>query len=73
MLDFWPNPAWKYIRSKVMMFMPGRPKACSAQLLPTPDVLSGLVVSTTQSIKFGGYGEYICQNNSLVGLLEIVF
>ena len=67
-IDFWPNPGWKYVQSKVMQFMPGLPLACSARLLPTPDDASGLEILTKNSVPFGGYGEYICKNRSLVRL-----
>lgn len=66
MIDFWPNPAWHFVRSKVMLFLPGLPLACSAGALPQPDDVSGLEVFTKKPVKFGDNGEYICKNRSLV-------
>ena len=66
MLDYWPNPGWKFVQSKVIEFLPGLPLACSAHVLPTPDLASGLEILTKSSVQFGDYGEYACKNSSLV-------
>jgi hypothetical protein len=46
MIDFWPNPGWHFVQSKVFKFLPGYPLACSVQALPAPDDSTGIQSKT---------------------------
>jgi hypothetical protein len=52
MIDFWPNPGWRFVQSKVFKFLPGYPLACSVQALPAPDDSTGILFEQSKTVVF---------------------
>ncbi len=57
---------WRFVRTYVMGFKPGRPLACTADEIDIPDLQYGLELKESKTVQFGEYVEYQCIQSDYV-------
>jgi hypothetical protein len=57
---------WRPVRSRPLTFLPGKPAACSVDVIPEPETESNLVLVERKTVEFGDYIEYKCKRNNFV-------
>ena len=56
---------WKYVRTKVITFVPAKAKACSLDELQSPPDGSGLMLNSTEAIDFNQYAVFTCPDDQV--------
>ena len=56
---------WKYVRTKVITFVPAKAKACSLDELQSPPDGSGLMLNSTEAIEFNQYAVFNCPDDQV--------
>ena len=56
---------WKYVRSKVITFVPAKARACSLDELQSPPDGSGLMLNSTDAIEFNQFAVFNCPDDQV--------
>ena len=62
-IDHWPNTNWKFVRTKVITFIPAKARGCSLDELPKPPDDSGLTLNSTDAIEFHEKAVFTCSDD----------